>query len=331
MKVLFIGGTGNISGACTRLALESGIEMWHLNRGNSQNVPPGSINNIMADINNEKRVERLLQQTIFDVVVNFIAFVPDDIHRDFRLFNKKTGQYIFISSASAYQKPPTHPVITESTPLKNPFWQYSRDKIACEEVLNRYYREENFPVTIVRPSLTYETVIPAAIGSWTDFTLIERIRKKKKIIVHGDGSSLWTITHSEDFARGFNGLLGNQQAIGHSFHITSDEMLTWNQIYEAIGMAAGEKPTLVHIPSDFIAHFDDFHTGNLLGDKAWSVIFDNSKIKSFVPEFKAIIPFKKGIEQTVKWFEARKERQVIKEENNAFLDRVINAYEQLNI
>ena len=217
-------------------------------------------------------------------------------------------------------------MITESTPLYNPYWQYSRDKIACEERLNQLYREYDFPITIVRPSLTYETVIPAAIGSWTDFTLIDRIRKGKKIIVHGDGSSLWTITHSRDFALGFIGLLGHQQAIGHSFHITSDEILTWNQIYEAMGYAAGRDPNLVHIPSEYIARFDDFQRGNLLGDKAWSVIFDNTKIKSFVPEFKATISFKSGIAETVKWFEAKEERMVILDETNLFMDRVISEY-----
>jgi nucleoside-diphosphate-sugar epimerase len=217
-------------------------------------------------------------------------------------------------------------VITESTPLKNPFWKYSRDKIACEDRLNRAYREEDFPVTIVRPSLTYETVIPVAIGSWDDFTIIDRIRKKRPIIVHGDGTSLWTITHSEDFAKGFVGLLGHQQAIGHAFHITSDEILTWNQIYAAVGEAAGEKPAMIHIPSDYISQFDEFQVGNLLGDKAASVIFDNTKIKSFVPEYKAVIPFKQGIRKTVQWFEALPERRVIKEENNIFMDHVIESY-----
>jgi len=326
MKVLFIGGTGNISAACTRLALEKGMEVFHLNRGISENPFGDKVKTIKADIHDRKQVSIALKDYLFDVVANFIAYIPDDIKRDFEIFNHKIGQYVFISSTSAYQKPPAHPIITESTPLRNPYWQYSREKIECEENLNRLYREQDFPITIVRPSLTYETVIPAAIGSWDDFTLIDRIRKRKKIIVHGDGTSLWTITHSMDFAMGFTGLLGHQQAVGHSFHITSDEILTWNQIYEAMGMAAGEKPEMVHIPSEYIARFDDFHTGNLLGDKANSVIFDNSKIKMFVPEFKATITFKEGIRKTVEWFEEKPARMRIIDKTNQFMDRVILEY-----
>lgn len=329
MKILFIGGTGNISGACTRLALEKGHEVFHLNRGHTESTFARQITSLNADINDEKAVSEVIAGHHFDAVANFIAFTKEDVARDFRLFKEVTDQYIFISSASAYQKPPSHPVITESTPLKNPYWQYSRDKIACEDYLNQVYREHDFPITIVRPSLTYETVIPVAIGSWTDFTIIERIREGKPIVVHGDGSSLWTITHSEDFAKGFTGLLGHQQAIGHSFHITSDEILTWNQIYEDVAAAAGAKAEFVHIPSDFIARFDDFQRGNLLGDKAASVIFDNSKIKSFVPEFKATIPFKVGIKKTVSWFDAKPERKKIVEQNNQFLDRIIEAYQKL--
>ena len=326
MKILFIGGTGNISIACTRLALEKGYEVYHLNRGKTENPFGDSVKSILADVNDRQSISKAIQGQNFDVVANFIAFIPEDVRRDFEIFQNKTGQYIFISSASVYQKPPSHPVITESTPLKNPYWQYSRDKISCENFLNDLYRDKGFPITIIRPSLTYDTVIPAAIGSWDDFTLIDRIRKGKKIIVHGDGTSLWTITHSEDFAKGFTGLLGHQQAIGHSFHITSDEILTWNQIYEAIGMAAGAVPEIVHIPSEFIAGFDDFHTGNLLGDKAHSVIFDNSKIKAYVPGFKALIPFKQGIKRTVSWFEQKPSRMKIIEGTNDFMDQVIQSY-----
>jgi len=329
MKVLFIGGTGNISIACTRLALEKGYDVFHLNRGNTENPFRDHVKSIKVDINDQESLTNALKGHYFDVVANFIAYVQEDIRRDYKIFHDKTDQYIFISSASAYQKPPSHPVITESTPLKNPFWQYSRDKISCENYLNDLYRDKDFPITIIRPSLTYETVIPAAIGSWDDFTIVDRIRNGKKIIVHGDGNSLWTITHSEDFARGFVGLLGHQQAIGHSFHITSDEILTWNQIYEAIGLAAGKIPKMVHISSEFIARFDDFHLGNLLGDKANSVIFDNSKIKSFVPEFQAIIPFKEGIKRTVQWFEEKPSRMRVIEETNNFMDQVIHSY--LNI
>jgi nucleoside-diphosphate-sugar epimerase len=260
-----------------------------------------------------------------------VGFVPEflekDVERDIALFRNKTKQYIFISSASVYQKPPSHPVITESTPLYNPFWDYSRNKIACEERLNKAYRDENFPITIVRPSHTYDTVIPVPMGGWTEYTIIDRMKKGKKIIVHGDGTSLWTLTHAEDFAKAFIGLLGHQQAIGNAFHITSDESLTWNQIYEAVAEAAGTKTKMIHIASEFICKCDNSFTGNLLGDKSYSVIFDNTKIKTFVPGFKALIPFNQGIKKTLAWFEADPKRQIINEETNAVIDRIINAYE----
>jgi len=325
MKVLYIGGTGNISSASSRLAVRMGIDLYHLNRGKTNNTIKG-VKSLVADHSDIESVKKAVEGHTWDVVVNWIAFTPEDVQRDFEVFQNKTSQYIFISSASAYQKPGGHPIITESTPLYNPYWDYSRDKIACEEYLNQKFREAGFPITIVRPSLTYETVIPVALGSWDDFTIIERIRKGKEVIIHGDGTSLWTITHSEDFAKGFNGLLGHQQAIGHSFHITSDEILNWNQIYEAVAYAAGAPLKAVHIPSDFIGSFEPFHIGNLLGDKAQSVIFDNSKIKRFVPGYQATISFKEGIQRTVKWFESKPGRARIDENNNVFLDKVIAAY-----
>jgi nucleoside-diphosphate-sugar epimerase len=331
MKILFIGGTGNISTACTRLALKKGYELYLLNRGNRTRPGLEQAKIIKGDINDVSNIRKAINNLQFDVVANFIAYKPADVIRDIELFKGKTSQYIFISSASAYQKPPTFPVVTESTPLKNPFWEYSRDKIACEDMLTKAYRENGFPMTIVRPSLTYDTVIPVAIGSWEDYTIIDRIKRGKKIIVHGDGTSLWTITHSEDFAIGFTGLLGHQQAIGHSFHITSDEVLTWNQIYEAVAEAAGVKANMVHIPSDFICRVAEslgqgWMWGNLLGDKSVSVIFDNSKIKSFVPEYSATIPFREGIKRTVRWFEADPSRMTVIEETNRFMDKVINEY-----
>jgi nucleoside-diphosphate-sugar epimerase len=331
MKIVYIGGTGNISFSSVELALKQGIEVYLVNRGKSRNKKPEGAISWIADINNPQQVKELLKGHAFDAVVNWIAFTPADIQRDYELFKDITQQYIFISSASVYQKPPSHPVITESTPLANPYWQYSRDKIACEELCNKLYREEGFPITIVRPSHTYRTVIPAALGSWTDFTLMERIRQGKPIVAHGDGTSLWVMTHADDFAKGFNGLLGHQQAIGHSFHITSDEVLTWNQIYEAMGEAAGAEPRIIHIPSDFICEVGDQYgmtqiRGTLLGDKSYSVIFDNTKIKTFVPDFKATIPFSKGMKSTVRWFDEDPERKVISEENNRFLDLVIELY-----
>jgi nucleoside-diphosphate-sugar epimerase len=220
-------------------------------------------------------------------------------------------------------------MVTESTPLFNPFWEYSRNKIACEERLNRSYRDENFPITIVRPSLTYDTVIPVAIGGWTEYTIIDRMKRGKPIIVHGDGSSLWTVTHAEDFAKGFVGLLGHQQAIGQAFHITSDEILTWNQIYQAVAEAAGCIANITHIATDFITHCENSLTGTLTGDKAVSVVFDNTKIKRFVPDFKATIPFHQGIRRTLAWFETDPARQIVRKETNDMMDRILQSYGNL--
>jgi nucleoside-diphosphate-sugar epimerase len=330
MKILFIGGTGNISTACSRRILSQEHELHLLTRGKRK--PPGldGAHFIRGDINDVNQMKELLKDTPYDVVANFIAFTPEEVERDVRLFSGKCGQYIFISSASAYQKPPSHPVITESTPLHNPFWQYSRDKIACEELLTKAYREEGFPVTIVRPSHTYDMVIPAAIGSWEDFTLIDRMRRGKPVVIPGDGTSLWVMTHSDDFARGFTGLLGNQHAIGHPFHITSDELLTWNQIYEAMAEAAGARLNAVHVASDLICSVaekmgDAFMKGNLLGDKANSVIFDNSKIKRLVPDYVATIPFREGIARTIRWFDEDPSRIRIDEHNNELMDGILKA------
>jgi len=331
MKVLFIGGTGNISSACSRLAVENGVELVHVNRGKVKADIPSGVKTIVADIKDKEQLQKALGDQDFDVVVNFIAFTPDDVKQDIEIFSGRTGQYIFISSASVYQKVGGHPVIIESTPLYNPYWDYSRDKIACEDLLNDEYRKNGFPITIVRPSHTYDTVIPVAIGSWTDYTIIDRMKKGKEVIIHGDGTSLWTVTHSHDFAKAFVGLLGHQQAIGHAFHITSDELLNWNQIYEAVAEAAGADLNAVHIASDFICDVGDtvgweWMRGNLLGDKAVSTIFDNSKIKRFVPGFDAKITFKEGIKKTVQWFEADPSRMVIDEGNNSFIDTVLKAY-----
>lgn len=326
MKFLFIGGTGNISTACSRLAARRGHEVWVLNRSVSSLPLPERVQAWQADIQDENRVKELTAGHYFDAVVNFIAFHPEDIARDIRLFRDRTDQYVFISTASAYQKPLAHPIVTESTPLANPVWDYSREKIACEDALLQAYREFQFPITIVRPSLTYEYVIPVPIGGWKHYNVVERIRRKKPIIVHGDGTSLWTITYSEDFALGFVGLLGHQQAIGHAFHITSDEILTWDQIYLALGMAVGEEPRIVHIASDLIAEFEPSRRGSLVGDKSVSVIFDNSKIKTFVPEFRTVIPFKQGIQRTIDWFEADPTRQIIDPKGDQWVDRLLNIY-----
>lgn len=331
MKVLFIGGTGIISQAVSKLAVDSGIELYLLNRGQRNQFIPQNAKLITGDIKNINEVKEKLKGLNFDTVVNWIAFEPQQIKSDIECFKDITKQYIFISSASAYQKPATHYIITESTPLANPFWQYSRDKIACEELLNQAYRDYGFPMTIVRPSLTYGlTMIPAVLNSWQHpWSLIDRMRKGKKIIVPGDGTSLWTITHNSDFAKGFIGLLGNSTAIGHAFHITSDEVLTWDQIYEAIGRAAGVKPNLIHIASDFICAVDPELQGTLLGDKAVSAVFDNSKIKRFVPGYQATIRFEEGIKQTIRFFEDNPEYQTLDQDWDKLLDKIIERYERL--
>ncbi|NNJ08935.1 SDR family oxidoreductase [Chloroflexales bacterium ZM16-3] len=329
MKVLFIGGTGLISTACTRLAVERGDELFLLNRGNHADIPAGATS-IIADINDRAAVEAALAGRRFDVVVNWIAFTPEQVERDIALFTGRTGQYIFISSASAYQRPVGHYLVTESTPLVNPFWEYSRNKIACEERLMRALREEGFPVTIVRPSLTYgDTQIPLVMNSWQmPYTIIARMRAGRPVIVPGDGSSFWPVTHNSDFAKGFVGLIGHQQAIGHAFHITSDEALTWDQLYAATAAAAGTEARIVHIASDFICACFPEMTGSLIGDKCSSVIFDNRKIRRFVPGYVATTPFAVGIARTVAWFDADPARQQVDTAMDARLDGLIAAYEQ---
>jgi len=325
MRVLFIGGTGFISTAVSRLAVAQGIELFHLNRGQRSAALPG-VQQLIADAHDVGATRAVLGDLKFDAVVDWIAYTAEDIERDLALFRGRTQQFVFISSASAYQKPPLHPILTESTPLYNPFWDYSRNKIACEERLNRAYREEHFPITIVRPSLTYDPNFPIALGGWGCYTLAHRLLNGLPIIVHGDGASLWTVTHAEDFGRGFLGLLGHAQAIGHAFHITSDEVLTWNQIYQTIAEALGVEAKIVHIASDFIARVAPAQAGSLLGDKSYSVIFDNSKIKTFVPGFQAAIPFRVGIRRTLAWFAADARRQRVDEAVNAELDSILKAY-----
>ena len=329
MKVLFIGGTGNISLAVTQLAAARGIEVTLVRRGQRAAEMPEGVSTIVADIVDEATVAAALGDRHFDAVVDWIAFTPDQIERDIRLFRGRCNQFVFISSASAYQRPVGHYLITESTPLVNPYWQYSRDKIACEERLMLAYRDEGFPITIVRPSLTYgDTQIVLAVNSWQrSFTAIDRMRRGEKVIVPGDGSSLWCITHNSDFAKGFVGLLGHRQAIGHAFHITSDEMMTWDQFYRITAEAAGVEARIVHIASDFLGACDPGEIGSLTGDKASSVVFDNSKIKRFVPDYCATLPFAEGIQRTIDWFDADPARRVIDHEANARWDTIINAYE----
>jgi nucleoside-diphosphate-sugar epimerase len=330
MRVLFIGGTGIISTACTRLAAERGIDVTLLTRGQHATSLPGRVQTIGADIQDAAGVASALEGQTFDAVVDWIAFEPAHVERDIELFRGRTRQFIFISSASAYQKPVGNYLIAESTPLANPFWDYARNKIACEDRLTRAYREEGFPITIVRPSLTYgETQITLAINSWTkSYTVVDRMRRGKKVIVPGDGSSLWVITHNTDFAKGLVGLLGREQAIGHAFHITTDEVMCWDQFYRLVAEAAGAEPQLVHMTSDFIASCIPEARGGLMGDKAASVVFDNGKIKRFVPDYCATVPFGQGIRRTIAWFDADPARQQIDEEANARWDKLIEAYER---
>jgi nucleoside-diphosphate-sugar epimerase len=326
VKVLFIGGTGNISTSVSRLLIKSGVDLYLLHRNKVSERLEGATS-LICDINDARAVSLALKSSHFDCAVNWIAFEPKDVERDIALFSGKVGQYIFIGTASSYQKPPLHPVITESTPLHNPYWEYSRNKTLCENLLTQAYRDEGFPVTIVRPSLTYDTHFPIAIGGWGCYTLADRMLKKQPIIVHGDGTSLWTVTHAEDFAKGFVGLIGHQQAIGQAFHITSDEILTWNQIYQTIACALGAELNPVHIPSDFIHRVAPSVGAGLLGDKAHSAIFDNTKIKSYVPGYIATIPFNRGIEKTVQFFEEHPERKVVKPEVNETMDQIIRRFQ----
>jgi nucleoside-diphosphate-sugar epimerase len=330
MRVLFIGGTGIISTACTQLAAERGIDLTLATRGRHPADLPAGVKMLTLDMEDTGGAVQALSGTSFEVVVDWIAFTPAQIERDLNLFRGRTGQYVFISSASAYQKPSRHYLITESTPLANPFWEYARNKIACEERLMQAYRDEDFPVTIVRPSLTYgETQIALAVNSWAkSYTAVDRMRQGKKVIVPGDGSSLWVITHNTDFAKGLVGLLGHPQAIGNAFHITSDEVMTWDQFYRIVGAAAGVEPQLIHIPSDFIGACVPESLGSLKGDKAVSVVFDNSKIKRFVPGYCATVPFAAGIGRTLAWFDAAPSRRQIDADANARWDKLIAAYEQ---
>ncbi|KKI90824.1 NAD-dependent dehydratase [Bacillus sp. SA1-12] len=328
MKALFIGGTGTISSAITKQLAEKGCELYLLNRGNRTKQLPASVNLIQADINDEERVAKLIEHLEFDVVADFIAFEPAQLERDYRLFNGKTKQFMFISSASAYQTPLSDYRITEGTPLANPYWQYSRNKIACEEYLMNQYRENGFPITIVRPSHTYdERSIPLGVhgrkGSWQ---VAKRMLENKPVIIHGDGTSLWTLTHNSDFAKGFIGLMGNIHAIGEAVHITSDESVTWNQIYEIIADALGVKLNAVHVPSEFLAACSkEDYRGGLLGDKANTVVFDNSKLKRLVPDFVATTRVDQGIKQTIENILANPELQTEDKEFDRWCDRVIDA------
>jgi nucleoside-diphosphate-sugar epimerase len=304
--------------------VERGIELYLFNRGKTMRAVPAGAHLLKGDIRDRASVERVLEGYIFDVVVDWIGFTPEHVETDIELFRGRTGQYVFISSASAYQKPLARLPITESTPLDNPYWDYSRGKIACEERLVRAYREQKFPITIVRPSHTYDRTRLPVYGR---YTVIDRMRRGQKVIVQGDGTSLWCLTHHEDFAKGFVGLLGNPHAIGEAFHITTDEILPWNQIFAILAQAASVEARLVHVPSECIAAFDPEWGVHLLGDKTHSVLFDNAKIKRVVPGFTATIPFSQGAREILAWFDADPARQTVDEELGCLMDRIIAAQE----
>ena len=332
MKILLIGGSGTISSAVTQKLVSENHQVFVLNRGNNNDRLPSSVHVLVADMANENDVAEIIKDHFFDAVCEFIAFHPSQIERDIRLFSEKTNQYVFISSASAYHKPSVNPYITEGTTLANPYWQYSRDKIACEEVLWNAYRKNNFPMTIVRPSHTYdERHIPLGVHGKKGFwQVIQRMLENKPVIVQGDGTSLWTLTHNTDFAEGFVGLLGNPKALGEAFHITSDESLTWNQIYQEIAKALHVPLKLYHVTSAFLSAVGkqyDFE-GSLIGDKSTTVIFDNSKLKSVVPTFSAKVPFRKGVRLTLEYLEKHPECKVLDAEFDLFCDQVIAAEEK---
>jgi nucleoside-diphosphate-sugar epimerase len=321
LKVLFIGGTGVISSACVREAVAShDIELYVLNRGKSatRGVPDG-VTELRGDARDPASVRQAVRGLDFDSVVDFVAFTPYHVQADLELFRERTGQYVFISSASAYQTPPLRLPVTESTPLRNPYWQYSRDKIACEDLLVAEYRDNGFPATIVRPSHTYDATLTVLSGGWTP---LGRMLAGKPVIVHGDGTSLWTVTHNTDFARAFVPLLGHPRTLGEAFHITSDDVLTWDQITRALAAALGVTPRIVHVPSEVIAAHDPEWGAGLLGDKAHSMVFDNAKVKSLVPGWQAVIPFERGAREIARRYTEEPSRQVMDEKLDALMDKL---------
>jgi nucleoside-diphosphate-sugar epimerase len=330
MRVLFVGGTGLISSACSAAVVAAGHDLWLLNRGRSRlEVPVPHERTIIADAHNEAEVRAALGQREWDVVVQWTGYFPSLVQQDLRVFSG-ARQYVFISTAATYEKPPSHWMITEATPQSNPYWDYGRQKIACEKLLVEAGERSGFPYTIVRPSLTYgPSQIPVVIGSWDKpYTIIDRMRRGAPIIVPGDGTSLWTITHNSDFAQGLLGLLGHPKAIGEAFHITSDEALTWDQIYSLVGGAAGTTPNILHVPSDAIVAADPDELGNLFGDKIYSTVFDNSKLRRLVPGYRATVPFAAGIAETVAWFDADPARQEVAAAANLRWDRLATVYQE---
>ena len=324
LTVLFLGGSGTISSACSWRAVEQDVDLWVLNRGRSSTRSlPGAAHHLTADVDDPGAIGEAIGDRFFDAVVDWLAFTPDQVRARTDLFRGRVGQYVFISSASAYQTPPARMPVTESTPLRNPFWEYSRNKIACEDLLTRLYRDEGYPITIVRPSHTYdETSIPLE-GGWT---VVDRMRRGLPIVVHGDGTSLWTLTHARDFARDFVPLLGHPRTLGEAFHITGDDVLTWDQIAGALGSAAGAEPDIVHVPSDAIAAVDPDWGAGLLGDKAHSMVFDNSKVRGLSREAFTTTRFEQGAREIVAWHDADPARRSVDARHDALVTRLVERF-----
>jgi len=324
LSVLFLGGSGIISSACSWQAVEQGIDVSVLNRGTSTLRPlPPEVHRLVGDVGDIDSVRAAVGGRSYDVVVDWLAFTPDHVRSRTDLFRGRVGQYVFISSASAYQTPPERLPVTESTPLRNPCWRYSRDKIACEELLTRLYREEGYPITVVRPSHTYDRTSVPFEGGWT---IVERMRRGKRVVVHGDGTSLWTLTHHRDFARGFVPLLGHPRTLGAAFHLTSDDVLTWDQVARALASAAGTEADIVHVPSDAIAAVDADWGASLLGDKAHSMVFDNSLLRSVAPGFVATTTFEQGAREIVAWHDEDESRRRVDPHVDGLMDRLVDHY-----
>ncbi len=331
MKLLFLGGTGNISTACVALAVERGHEVTVLNRGRTPSRIPASARVALGERDDRAALQRAAGATRYDAVVDFLAYRPEQVETAIAAFGGRVGQYVFISTAAAYEKPVVHYLITEATPLANPFWEYARLKIACEERLWRARRESGFPATVVRPSYTYgPTWIPSGFGG-QDYTVVSRMRGGRPIVCHGDGTSLWVMTTASDFAVGLVGLLGQAGALGEAFHITSDEVLTWQAIYRTIAQAAGAELEMVHVPSSLIASIFPDRGGSLLGDKAWSVVFDNAKIRRFVPDYRPRVSFAEGMARSIAWFDADPARRVVNAEADGRIDQVIAAQRRAEV
>jgi nucleoside-diphosphate-sugar epimerase len=325
MKVLFIGGTGNLSGDCTRRALSQGMEVHHLNRGSAA-APPEGVETHVADIRDSEAAAAALGEARFDAVVQFIAYEPDQVAADLRLFRGRTDQYVFISSASAYRKPHPSGPIDEACALGNPWWPYSRAKIECERLLEAAGPASGMAITVVRPSHTYgQRWIPSAFGS-SDFTVARRMLDGREVIVHGDGGALWTVTHARDFAVGLVGLLGNRAAYGEAVQIMGEEALSWDELHREVARALGAEARIVHVPVDFIAAQDPGMGERLLGDKAWTSLFDCSKLRRLVPEFRTAVPFRSGIRESVEWYLAEPARQKVNPATDAAIDRILAAW-----